>query len=318
METHQPEKKEWSEYISIIRYNYRLIAGFIFCSCLAAAIVTYFIPKEYTSGAIVFPTETNSLEDVIRNPQFGYDVEADRLIQLLDSRLIRDSIVSKFNLLEYYKIDKSDADWYDQLRKKFGKDINFTKTIYMSVIISARSRDPEMSAMMVNEIISLIGKIREKLLKSNVYKAVSALQLEYNILKSDMDSLSGILNDMTRTRKDIQQYLQTEKYVSLIFDKKQMADDAAGKALQLVVNQYNIKLTWFYDVQNKLKNAVLTSQRPLPSVYVIESAVPSYKKSYPKYSINLLIAFTGSFIFISFLLFIMQKIRNLKANFKSE
>ena len=313
MEINKTESKEWVEFLSVIMVNYRLILVFITCSCLAAAIITFFIPKEYTSSAVIFPTDSNSLDDVIRNPQFGYDIEADRLIQLLDSRMIRDSIVRKFNLVKYYDIDKSDRDWQFQLTKKFQKDITFTKTALMSLVISARSRDPEMSAQVVNEIILLLSKIREKLFKRNVYIALASFKKEFEALKSGLDSMSGVLNRMTRTRKDVQQYLQTEKYVSLIFDKKQMADDDAGKALQLAVNQYNVKLSWFYDVQNSLKYAALMSQRPLPSVYVIESAEPSYNKSYPNYSINLLIAFSGSSVSISFLLFLIQKIRNILA-----
>jgi capsular polysaccharide biosynthesis protein len=318
MKTNNTETTEGTEFLSVIMANYRVILIFITCSCLAAAIITFFTPKEYISSAVIFPTESNSLDDVIRNPQFGYDVEADRLIQLLDSRMIRDSIIRKFNLIKYYDIDKSDNDWDYQLTQKFHKDITFTKTVFMSVIISARSRFPEMSAEIVNEIVSRIGKVREKLLKSNVYFALSSMQKEYNSLKSDLDSLSGVLDRLTRNRSDIKQYVQTEKYVSLIFDKKQMANDEAGKALQLVVNQYNIKLSWFYDVQNRLKNAVLMSQRPLPSVYIIDSGKPSYKKVYPKYSVNLLIAFIASSIFISFFFFFIQKFRNFKSNFKTE
>jgi uncharacterized protein involved in exopolysaccharide biosynthesis len=318
MEIKKPETKEWVEFLSVVEANYRLVLIFVACSCLAAAVVTFFIPKQYTSSAVVFPTESNSLEDVIRNPQFGYDVEADRLIQLLQSRMVRDSIVRKFGLVQYYQMDTTAQDWDYKLARKFRRDITFTKTEFMSVIISARTKDPELSAKIANEIIRLIGTVREKLLKSNVFVALASLQKEYDALTSDLDSLSRVVDKLTRGRRDIRQYLQTENSVALIFDKQQMSDDEAGKALQLVVNQYNVRLTWFYDVQNKLKNTVLVSQRPLPSVYVVESAVPSYKKSFPKYSINLMIAFAGSLIFITLLLFFMHKIRNVRLNLKHE
>jgi capsular polysaccharide biosynthesis protein len=318
MEIRKPETKEWVEFLTVIQANFRLVVIFVACSCITAAIITFFIPKEYTSSAIVFPTESNSLEDVIRNPQFGYDVEADRLIQLLESRMIRDSIVRKFDLVKYYRLDTTSRDWSYRLSRRFRKDFTFTKTEFMSVVISARTKDPELSAKIANEIVRLIGPVREKLLKTNVYVALSSLQSEYNALASDLDSLSRVVDKLTRGRRDIKQYLQTDRSVALIFDKQQMSDDEAGKALQLVVNQYNVRLTWFYDVQNKLKNTVLVSQRPLPSVYVVESAVPSYKKSYPKYSINLLVAFAGNLIFITFLLFFIQKVKNIRLNLKNE
>jgi uncharacterized protein involved in exopolysaccharide biosynthesis len=305
------ERKETIDFLRVLIDNRRLIILFVVVTCIVTATVTFFIPKEYISTATVFPTDSNSLDDVLKNPQFGYDVEADRLIQLLESRTIRDSIIRKFDLAGYYGIDKNDADWNYRLKKKFDRDITFTKTVFMSVVISARTREPELSANIVNEIIRLINGMREHLLKQNVYIARDALQREYYTLKSDLDSLGTVLDNLTKNRTGVRQYVQTEKYISLIFDKNQMSDDEAGKAIQLVVNQYNVKLGWFYDVQNKLKNANLMTRRPLPSVYIIESAVPSYKKSYPRYSINLLVAFTGSLVFICFFLFFLGKVRML-------
>ena len=77
------EKKESIQFFQVISRNFRLIAIFMLICCIATFVVTLFIPKQYTSMAVVFATESNSLDDAVRNPQFGYDVEADRLIQLL-------------------------------------------------------------------------------------------------------------------------------------------------------------------------------------------------------------------------------------------
>lgn len=307
---------EWMDFISVIKKKYRMILLFTAIVCFITVVVTFFIPKEYVSSAVIFPTDTNSLDDVLKNPQFGYDIEADRLIQILQSRPIRDSIVKKFNLLNYYKIDNSEADRDYYLKKEYDKDVTFAKTMYMSVVISVRTRDPEMSSNIVNSIVALVGKDREALLKQNIILARNALQSEYENLKLDLDSLSATLNYLTNSGKNIKQYVQNDRSISLIFDKDQMSNDASGKAIQLVVNQYNVKLSWFYDVQNKLKAANLMLRRPLPAVYVVESAVPSYKKSYPRYGTNLLIAFISSIVFISFFSFFLEKIKILRGNLK--
>ena len=317
MDLFEKEKRESVEFTTVFFRNIRLITWFVIASCIIALVVTLIIPKKYTSSATIFATETNSIDDVIRNPQFGYDVEADRLIQLLQTRAIMDSITKKFNLISYYHIDKTDADWYDQLTRKYNRDIDVIKTVFMSVIISAQTRDPEMSANIVNSIIALINSYREKILKQNLKFAFGSLKAEYNSLKGDLDSLSSIINDMTRDRKGLNQFLQTERYISLIFDKSILKDDQNAKSLQLVINQYNIKLGWLYDAQNKMKNAEMMIRRPLPSVYVIENAIPSYKKSSPKLSINLVIAFFSSLIVITFALYIIHKIKQFRLQMSS-
>ena len=317
MDLLEKEKKESLEFFKVIVNNYILILSVIGVSCVASVVVTFFIPKEYISTAVIFPTESNAIEDVIRNPQFGYDVEADRLIQVLQSRSIRDSIIKRFNLEDYYDIDKSKPDWYDRLQKKYEQDITCTKTVFMSIVISVRTKNPVMSADIANRIILLVNIIREKLLKQNLFLALNALQSEYYSIKNELDSLGNVINGLTQKTSSIRQFIQNDRYISLIYDKTQLHDAETAKSVQLLISQYNLKLGWFYDIQSKLKNATLMTQRPLPSVYVIETAIPSYKKSYPRYSINLLLAFAGSFIFISFTLYFYHKIRFIRSQMNS-
>jgi capsular polysaccharide biosynthesis protein len=313
MEIFENEEKHGMDFLRLVLSRYRLILAFVAISCLVTAIVTLCIPKEYTSSGIVFPTETNSIDDVIRNPQFGYDVEADRLIQILSSRLVRDSISNRFHLAAYFRIDTTDPDWYDQLKRKYEREITFTKTPYMSVIISARTRSPEMSAGIVNAIISLANDTRDRLLKQNIYLARESFGREYNVVKSDLDSLSGVVDRMLADKQGLHQFVRGDRYISMVFDKSQLGDDESARALQIVVNQYNVRLGWFYDIQTRLKNAALAAQRPLPSIYVIEPAIPSYKKSYPHLLMNLLVAFVGSFLAISFGLYLWNRITVLRS-----
>ena len=70
----------------------------IIIGAVGAAGVTYFIKPEYRSTGIIFPTNSNKLESVMANPQFGFDLDADRLMQILESRQVQDAVVEKFNL----------------------------------------------------------------------------------------------------------------------------------------------------------------------------------------------------------------------------
>jgi uncharacterized protein involved in exopolysaccharide biosynthesis len=313
MELFDKERKENLEFFTVVVKNIRIILLFVCFSTLLTLVITLFIPKQYTSFALVFPTESNSIEEVVRNPQFGYDVEADRLIQILKSWEIMDSIAKKFDLIRYYRIDKTDPDWYDVLQKKYEEDITINRTIYMSVRISATTKSPEMSAAIVNTMVSLVNKTREKLLKQNTYIAIRSLEDEYFSLKKDLDSLSTVIGELSKNRPGFKQFVQTDRYIYMVRDNDQLDQYDDGRGLQLFVSQYNLKLGWFFDVQNKLKNSRLMSRRPLPEIYVLQKAIPSYKKTSPVMILNLVLALLGSFVFISFFLFIFYKIRSFRS-----
>lgn len=310
-EIFEKEKNEGLELLGILFRNVRLIIIFVFCSATLSLVIAFFTPRKYQSTAVVFPTENNSIDDVIRNPQFGYDVEADRLIQVMQSSNVRDSIIKRYDLATYYKIRKVKPDWYDKLKKYYEKDIVFTRTPFMSVVIRVRSKDPVMSASIANSIISLISPTREKLLKHNLIIALEALTREYYSLKSDLDSLNTLVNSLTRNKENLNQFIQTERYISLVYNKNELQDNESATALQQLINQYNVKIGWFYDVQNKMKNTRLMIERPLPSVYVVENAIPSYKKVYPRYRVTLVISTVVSFLFISLFLILLHKIRSI-------
>jgi len=317
MDIFEKEKAEGLDFIRLLYRNIRLIILFVIFSCLITAIITFLTPKKYESSAVVFPTETNSLDDVVKNPQFGFDIEGDRLMQVMMSRNIMDSIVSKFNLVKYYGININKLDWSYKLKRKYARDIYLSKSRYMAITIYARSKDPVMSANIVNTIISLSNYTRERLLKQNIYIAYNSLIKEYYTLKKDLDSLNNEVKVLTKERPDLKQFIQTDRNFILIYDKTALEKDISTKVIQLVIDQYNLKVLLFYDVQNKLKNAKLMCDRPLPSIYVVENAVPSYHKIYPRYSINLLIAFFGSMILISFYLFLWHKLKTFIPHIKS-
>ena len=111
----------------IWKHRITLVIAIIIGS-VGAAGVTYFIKPEYRSTGIIFPTNSNKLESVMANPQFGFDLDADRLMQILESRQVQDAVVEKFNLEEYYELDTTEAEWRGELNLEFVKDITFFRS----------------------------------------------------------------------------------------------------------------------------------------------------------------------------------------------
>ena len=172
----------------------------VLCAILAVG-VTFFIPKKYTSSGIVFPTNSNSMKDVANSTFFGYEFQADRLIQMFQSQKMKETIVKRYDLINYYEIDTNSKNWRYSLSKNYNADISFKRTKFISVELSVTMKSPELACDIANTMMSYIDTIRKEILYENIY----ALQndLSYKIAKNQpiVDSLLYLLSNEKKMAK---------------------------------------------------------------------------------------------------------------------
>ncbi len=189
------------ENLEILRFLYRekkWILGSVILAALLSVLLTSTMEKKYKATATVFPPGFNSADRMLENPQFGYNIEADRLIQIGQSINFKDSVIKYFNLVEYYEIDQGKPDWKSRLLKKYESDIDFERTKYMSVQISVKNRDADQAAAMVKEMMNLMSRFWERLFKDNMLETLKYAekryinkQLEVNRMLDSIDILRG-------------------------------------------------------------------------------------------------------------------------------
>ncbi|MCB9232664.1 MAG: hypothetical protein H6581_13420 [Bacteroidia bacterium] len=158
------------------RWTFLVVAVLGFVLSLAG---TLWMTPKYRTTATLYATQTNSSKTLLENQQFGFDIDADRLIQVLQSDRIMDSIVRKFDLTEHYHIDTHQIDWRDQLLRAYYSNITFSRTAYMSVVVSVMDTDPVKGAAIANSIVDMVDKVRSEMLKKNSKKALDWLEAEY-------------------------------------------------------------------------------------------------------------------------------------------
>jgi len=310
------ESEERNDLLRIIKFiylNYKTYLKAIVITLVLSLIVTFLLPKQFRAKGIVFPTFSNSMEETYNNPMFGYDVEADRVIQLLQSQEIQDSLTSKFNLVNYYKIDSMDLMWRDELRKEIESDVNFTKTPFLSIEISAKTKDPQLSTDIVNTIIGLIDPIRNRILKQNVALAFKSINKEYQNQKNTLDSLVNLI----KTMRD--EY--GNPAISLLSNQEFNFNSMAKTNytfLEERIDKYLIQKVIFNDVKVKYERIKSLLERPLPSIYVINHGVKSNKKVFPSYLLNLSITLIFTIVLVSLILVLKSKLVGLDTFLKSE
>lgn len=248
--------------------------------------VTFFIPKTYVSTAIVYPYSSHTKEDIIGNPQFGYELETEQLMQLLESKSMRDRTVKHFKLYKYYELDTNDASWESQLTLRYVNDVTFFRSKYLSVVINAQMKDPKLSAAIANFQIDEVNKYREQIFEENRLKELNSAKHQLDVvtlrLNKLSDSIYAIKTDKSELLYNFMENLDNENYDAGIF-----VDDPR---LESIIQRYVINYRTHNHLMEVYKTKQLQYETPLPSVYAVDRAQPTYKKASPSFLINGLVS----------------------------
>lgn len=283
-----------------LQKKFRLILFTLLGGAAIATVFTFFIPKEYKSTGVVYPPSAPSAENSIDNPNFGYDVEADRLIQIFNSNEIRDSLTGKFKLYDYFEINRKDPGALDKLIREYRSNIHFERAPSMCVIVSAQTHDPVLSADMVNYLLEVTDKVRERLYKQNLKLSYDIALSDFKSQKHTADSMRNILTgELKENHLSGLLVLASNAQISIDMDK--LAAKPGGESLSIGndIITYRNMLERLKENETKLLRLKKILETPVPKLFVIDRAEPRYKKVSPSYSVN---ALTGAVVALALVL----------------
>jgi LPS O-antigen subunit length determinant protein (WzzB/FepE family) len=302
--------------VVVIKNKYKILFAAI-VGIVGAIIVTYISPKQYKSSGIVYPINSFTKNDLVTNSQFGSEIDVDRLIQIIESEHIRNIIIKKFNLLKYYNMDSLGLDWKDNLIGKVAKDITFSKSRYMSVVISAKMKDPKLASDIVNEIINQANEFQKQIYMKNINNEIAYKKKECENQERKTDS---IVQQIYKIKDSKMNY--NIIYNHLISISKDAISNEAVKfvdspKMEELVNKYKFEKSRFDEIRVDYEKSKLLAQKPFPNIYVIDYAEPSYKKQ-SSYTLNVFIGLFSSVFISIFFIFFREKIQDLSKRLKSK
>lgn len=303
-ESQNLEFKKVTDFISKNKFKFLLNSSI---AIIVSIIITFFAPKEYSSYGVIYPPANNSLENSVENPAFGYDLEADRIIQLYQSQAIKDSIINKFDLYTYFNINKNNVDARDQLTENLLKTITFERTSFMSVLIKVKTKNPELSANIVNYIIDEGNELRERIYKQNLEIATTTAQTEYKYHKNLSDSLLTIVKaDLDKLNLSGLLVLATNAQLNFNeLNNKQTSIENSYVGVNII--NYRVQLEHQREMESKLFKLKKVNDNPIPKVFVVDKGVPSYKNVGSSFFSNAVIACLIALLVTSFFLLVKSK-----------
>jgi hypothetical protein len=257
--------------------------------------------------------------------EIGEEEELEHMMQILESNEIKDRVIETFDLLEHYKIDTNNKTYQFDLLAKYNGNVEYNITKFSSIRISVLDKDPQMAADIANEIASLIDTVINNLQKNMAEQGYQSLlkdkDFELSEIKVLEDSIAIIrafgINDY-----ESQSEVLNEQWAVAKIANNQSAAKAIEKKLEILSKfggQYNAlrihlehsrgRLNY---VQKKLNEHKLTAEEHLEHKFIVNSAIPALKKSYPIRWLIVVVSAFSTALFMVVLIALKEQIKRAK------
>ena len=300
---------------------------------IVSAFCSFLVRPRFKSTAILYAPRTSSVSKILLNEQ-NYNErleikalatvdETEQMLPFLNSVAIKDSLVEKYKLAEYYNINLNKKGGRTKLYKNLTNNMTIKRTEYGAFLVSVSDWDPQRAYNMTLDVVRWLDTI-----KNNVEheRALAA----YTILQHQMDSVEqeiAIVNDSIRelmTHGVFDVKTQSERLTQQYAIAAAQGNTAAMQRIQKeqdTIAKYGAKLTAYQDLEynfskyyalckEKMLDAKMDMTTIMPVKFVIDKPFPADKKYYPKKSLIVVISTLCAFILTMIVLLMIEKVEN--------
>jgi uncharacterized protein involved in exopolysaccharide biosynthesis len=263
----------------------------------------FFITPLYKSIVILYPTASKSISKVLLSEnignakdilEFGEEEQTEQMLQVLNSNLIRDRVITKYDLLAHYDISPESDYKMTRLFKEYESNFNFRRTEYMAVKITVLDKDAQMAADMANDIAELVDSAINRMQKEVAVRAFKIVGAEYHKLLEEVKTKE---DSLTKLRKfGVHDYeSQSEMFNRQLAIEMARGNNAGIKRLEKKLATLAIyggpyvsirdalehDKKQLSEIKSKYEEAKVDATESLPHKFVVSSAYKAERKSYP-------------------------------------
>lgn len=330
---HDPKPPEMHAF-SLVKLSLKhgktlIVIGLITIALTYLFTSPWFITPLYKSSVILYPTSTNSISKVLLSNtpggqkdllEFGEDEQTERMLQILNSNKIRDRIIEKYNLIEHYNIPSGSRYRLTRLFETYESRIRFRRTEYMAVKITVLDQDPVIASRIANDIAELFDSTMNMMQKEVAVRAFRIVENEYFNLRNQVklmeDSLNAIrrlgVHDYESQAEMINQQLAIELArnnqtgIKALYQKLDMLSQYGGIYVSLrdMLEHERKQLSL---IKARYEEAKVDATENLPHKFVVTSAFPAERKSYPIRWLVVVITLVSTLFLALLILILLEK-----------
>jgi uncharacterized protein involved in exopolysaccharide biosynthesis len=273
---------------------------------------------------VLFPTSSSSVSEALVSTsqfasndllEFGEDEEVERMLQILNSDLIRQELIRRYDLMNHYEIKPTSKYKYTELIKMMDSNIKFRKTEFMSIEITVFDTDPQMASDMANDIAALVDSTLNQMQKNRAREAFAIVEKEYNNLQKEI----SLMEDSVKRYSELgiydyesQSRVLSEAYVSELakgntrqarnIEERLKVITEQGQSLRGLQDRISFENERLSQLKANYLEAKVDAEQELPHTFIVSKAYPAEKKSYPKRSVIVIVSTLSTFL-LALLLF---------------
>jgi len=268
-----------------------------------SVLFSFLITPKFRSTVILYPTSSSSIAKALLSENasakqdvmmIGEEEQTEQMLQILSSNKIRDRIIEKYDLYKHYRIGENESFRKTKLIRSYENNITFRRTEYMAVKIAVLDRDPDTAALIANDIAELLDSTKNVMQKERAMRAFKIVEGEYLELRAEIqameDSLTALrklgVHDYESQAEMINQQLAIElakgntRGIDVLEDRLANLAKYGGPYVS-IRDQLEHEKKQLSEIKAKYEEAKIDAEEVLPQKFVVESAYPAEKKSYP-------------------------------------
>ena len=238
----------------LIQYKGWIIGATLISGIAAVVISLYVLKPFYQSFALVYPTNLTMHEraSMFSNPYYGEEGgyygtkhDANRILTVANSQWLIQRMITEFNLSEHYGFDKNTKYLSSKTTEQFMDQYQVYKTEEDAIRINYIDTDPELAAILVNEMIKIIDSTITAPIQRNkesmyveMKKQLDSSEVALNNLATQIELFQDSAQNQLLTRKYEQQLLRVKEIQQLV-DQHAVASSTSTPGLEIIENAYS-------------------------------------------------------------------------------
>ena len=298
-----------------------------------SAACSFLVRSRYKSTALIYAPRTSSVSKILLNEQ-NYNErleikalatvdETEQMLPFLNSVAIKDSLIEKYKLAEYYDINVNKKGGMTKLYKTITNNMTIKRTDYGAISVSVSDWDPQRAYEMTLDVIRWLDTIKNAVEYERAQAACTILQNQMDSIEREIANVNDSIRAlMAHGVFDVK--LQSERLTQQYAIAAAQGNTAAMQRIikeQDTIAKYGAQLTSYQDLEynfskyhalckQKMMDAKMDMTTIMPVKFVIDKPFPADKKFYPKKSLIVVISTLCAFILTMIVLLMIERIEN--------